>query len=256
MAKAFSPERRVASLVDRLRIWVSITCSTPSPAPRTYTGFLAQSLARSARVMTTAPPASVTRQMFKTLKGQTTGRESSTSCTVIGSRFLALGLRAAHLRVDTATCAHCSRVVPYSCMWRVVMRPNMVGAPPKPYGVPNGIVDGLHVQAQLALVGQRAELVALVDPDDAGGAGELSHPGEVDHRAPPAGWNMGRLISSVSFSKTTSTGMSHVIAFGSGTTLTRLVMSRVPSSSSTMARVTGGFTLKALFRIWWAISNE
>ena len=137
MAKAFSPERRVASLVDRLRIWVSITCSTPSPAPRTYTGFLAQSLARSARVMTTAPPASVTRQMFKTLKGQTTGRESSTSCTVIGSRFLALGLRAAHLRVDTATCAHCSRVVPYSCMWRVVMRPNMVGAPPKPYGVSN-----------------------------------------------------------------------------------------------------------------------
>src|SRR5216117_3373187 len=137
MAKVFSPERRVASLVDRLRIWVSITCSTPSPAPRTYTGFLAQSLARSARVMTTAPPASVTRQMFKTLKGQTTGRESSTSCTVIGSRFLALGLRAAHLRVDTATCAHCSRVVPYSCMWRVVMRPNMVGAPPKPYGVSN-----------------------------------------------------------------------------------------------------------------------
>jgi len=67
---------------------------------------------------------------------------------------------------------------------------------------------------------------------------------------------MGRLISSVSFSKTTSTGMSHVIAFGSGATLTRLVMSRGPSSSSTMARMTGGFTLKALFRIWWAISNE
>ena len=86
-------------------------------------GFFAVSFARSARVSTTAPPASVTRQMFSTLNGQMTGRESSTSFTVIGSRFLALGLSAAHLRVETATCAHCSSVVPYSCMWRVVMRP-------------------------------------------------------------------------------------------------------------------------------------
>ncbi len=35
MAKAFSPETRVASLNVRLRIWVRLTCSAPSPAPRT-----------------------------------------------------------------------------------------------------------------------------------------------------------------------------------------------------------------------------
>ena len=57
------------------------------------------------------------------LNGHTTGRESSTSFTVRGSRLRAFGLSAAHLRVDTATCAHCSSVVPYSCMCRVVMSP-------------------------------------------------------------------------------------------------------------------------------------
>jgi hypothetical protein len=70
--------------------------------------------------------------MFRMLNGHTTGRESRTSFTVRGSRFRAFGLRAAHLRVDTATWAHCSSVVPYSCMWRVVIRPKYVGAPPKP----------------------------------------------------------------------------------------------------------------------------
>src|SRR5688572_32374872 len=49
------------------------------------------------------------------------------SATVKGSRYMAFGFRAAHARVDTATCAHCSSVVPYSCMCRVVMRPNQVG---------------------------------------------------------------------------------------------------------------------------------
>ncbi|PYN10492.1 MAG: hypothetical protein DME05_27300 [Candidatus Rokuibacteriota bacterium] len=84
---------------------------------------MAQSFARSARVRTTAPPASVTRQMLRMLNGQTTGRESSTSFTVSGSRLRAFGFSAAHLRVETATCAHCSSVVPCSCMWRVVIRP-------------------------------------------------------------------------------------------------------------------------------------
>src|SRR5256712_13622263 len=43
----------------------------------------------------------------------------------------------AHLRVDTATCAHCSRVVPYTCMWRAVIMPKSVGAPPNPKGASN-----------------------------------------------------------------------------------------------------------------------
>ncbi|CAM5263891.1 hypothetical protein STANM309S_06345 [Streptomyces tanashiensis] len=36
----------------------------------------------------------------------------------IGSRNIASGLSAAFARVRTATSASCSRVVPYSCMWR------------------------------------------------------------------------------------------------------------------------------------------
>jgi len=61
--------------------------------------------------------------MLSRLNGYETGRELSTSATVIGSRKRALGFRAAHFRVDTATCAHCSSVVPWSCMWRVVIMP-------------------------------------------------------------------------------------------------------------------------------------
>src|SRR5438034_411350 len=49
MRNAFSPAIRVASLKVRSFIWVSITCSVDSPMPRTYTGFLAQSFARSDR---------------------------------------------------------------------------------------------------------------------------------------------------------------------------------------------------------------
>src|SRR5438034_5829135 len=55
----------------------------------------------------------------------------------MASRRSAFGLSMAHLRVDTATCAHCSSVVPYTCMWRVVIMPKSVGAPPKPKGASN-----------------------------------------------------------------------------------------------------------------------
>src|SRR5438034_1314796 len=44
----------------------------------------------------------------------------------MGSRRSAFGLSAAHLRVATATCAHCSSVVPYTCMCRVVIMPKSV----------------------------------------------------------------------------------------------------------------------------------
>src|SRR4029077_6048078 len=84
----------------------------------------------------------------------------------------------------------------------------------------------------------------------------LSQPRQLAHRAPPAGRNIGKLISSVSFSKQTSTGMSQRICLGSGAMPTRLLRSRGPSSSSTIASTTGVFTLNALFRIWCAISNE
>src|SRR5262249_32302369 len=44
MGKALAPDFLVASLKVRFFIWVRLTCSVASPAPRTYTGFLAQSL--------------------------------------------------------------------------------------------------------------------------------------------------------------------------------------------------------------------
>src|SRR5262249_14118200 len=106
--------------------------------------------------------------------------------------------------------------------------------------VPHGVPDGFHVQGELALVGERAGLVAFVDADDAGGVPELFH------AAPPTGWNSGRVISSVSLWKTTSTGMSQRIRFGSGSMPIRLDIRRGPSSSSTSASTYGGLTLKAL----------
>ena len=69
MANARSPEMRVASLNVSFFICVTLTCSVPSPMPRTHTGFFAQSRARSGRVSTTAPPASVTRQMLSSVNG-------------------------------------------------------------------------------------------------------------------------------------------------------------------------------------------
>src|ERR671936_244558 len=45
-------------------------------------------------------------------------REFSTSWTVIGSRNIAFGFRAAQARVATAISANCSLVVPYCAMWR------------------------------------------------------------------------------------------------------------------------------------------
>ena len=62
------------------------------------------------------------------------GRELSTSSILIGSRNMALGFRAAHLRVATAISASCSEVVPYWCMWRV----QAIAYEPAGRGSPNG----------------------------------------------------------------------------------------------------------------------
>src|SRR6266498_2679008 len=110
-------------------------------------------------------------------------------------------------------------------------------------GVPHGIPHGFHVQRQLALVRQRAQLVALVHAHDADGVAELFH------RVPPTGRKSGSVISSVCFSKTTSTGMSQRIFFGSGSMPIRLDIMRGPSSSSTMASTKGGLTLNALLKL-------
>ena len=50
--------------------------------------------------------------------------------------------------------------------------------------------------------------------------------------------------------------MSHVIAFGSGSTLMRFDIMRGPSSSWTMASTYGGLIFHAFWKAWCAISKE
>ena len=69
-------------------------------------------------------------------------------------------------------------------------------------GVPHGVGDGLEVQGELALPGQRADLVRLVHAHDAGGVGERAQlRGGLRRGAHRAllGWNKGSVTSSVSF---------------------------------------------------------
>src|SRR5689334_2679869 len=109
--------------------------------------------------------------------------------------------------------------------------------------IAHGVGHGLDVQRELALVGQRAHLIGFVDTDDARDVGELAKVGHGAHRT---GWNSGSVTSSVSLEKTTSTGMSHVIFVGSGSTLMRFDSMRGPSASSTIARTYGVGILNAL----------
>ena len=123
--------RRDAGLGERLRpadrgrrcascrpcAWIE-WCVVPPAAPRTYTGRCARSRARSSVVrMMQQPPSEITQQS-SLCSGSATSFEPSTSSTVIGSRYIAFGLRAACSRVCTEIDASCSGVVPYSCMCR------------------------------------------------------------------------------------------------------------------------------------------
>lgn len=95
-----------------------VVCETCSPEPSTHTGGFAQSRTRSSATSSTAAPPSERMQQCSFVKGSAIIGPSSTSSTVIGSRNMAPGLRDAFARAWTATWASCSRVVPYSCMWR------------------------------------------------------------------------------------------------------------------------------------------
>ena len=100
-------------------------CECASPAPSSTTGGRRSARARSVRVTTSAPPPSVTRQQSRTVSGELTIRLPSTSSMLSGSRANASGCRRAHARAATATSASCSRVVPYSCMWRAAASANI-----------------------------------------------------------------------------------------------------------------------------------
>src|SRR5947209_2982620 len=99
-------------------------------------------------------------------------------------------------------------------------------------GVVDGVGDRLEVERELALPREVADLVALVRADDADRIGERV---QISHGGHRPGSNSGSVTSSVSFENTTRTGMSHLMARGSGSTLTRFDIRRGPSASSTMA---------------------
>ncbi len=65
--------------------------------------------------MNAAPPSEMMEQSYL-VRGSAMTRELITSSTVRGSLFIAFSLRAACLRMVTATAARCSRVAPKS--WR------------------------------------------------------------------------------------------------------------------------------------------
>src|SRR5262245_65169502 len=103
-------------------------------------------------------------------------------------------------------------------------------------GVADRVGDRLQMQGELAGVRQGADLVALVHPHDARAVAELALPlDDRGHGAHRLGWNSGKVISSLTLVNTTSTGMSHLIAFGDGATLLRVDIIRGPSSSCTLA---------------------
>jgi hypothetical protein len=77
---------------------------------------LARSRARSALVITNAPPPSVTRHESSRCKGEHWIGDASTSSTVSGSWNRARGFIVAHSLVLTAMLANCSDVVPYTAM--------------------------------------------------------------------------------------------------------------------------------------------
>src|SRR2546429_278661 len=231
MRNAFSPARCVASLNVRSRIWVSMTCSVASPTPRTYTGFLAQSLARSARVSTTAPRAHTDARAARLAVRD--DRDVAEAVVEGGQRVPDLD--------DEGAPAHGSAIhIARSDAERLAEQRGRVLAGGEDAvhvgdlepGVADGVGDRLEVERELALPGEVADLVALVRADDADRIGERF---QISHGGHRTGSNSGSVAPSVSFENTTRTGMSHVMAWGSGSMLTRFDIRRGPSASSTMA---------------------
>src|SRR6202011_3981859 len=102
--------------------------------------------------------------------------------------------------------------------------------------VADRVRDRFQVERELAHVRQGADLIALVHAHDAGDVAQFPLPvGHGGHRAHRLGWNSGRVTSSLTLVNTTSTGMSHRIALGEGSTLMRFDIRRGPSSSCTIA---------------------
>jgi hypothetical protein len=124
---AVGPGPRVRGGRDRkVRHLAYVAVPVGLAGPQQVDGGSLRSLALSDLVTIAAPPPSVTRQQSRTLRGEETMREESTSSTVRSSRMNAFGLSFAHPLAATATSASCPRVVPYSCMWRDAARAYML----------------------------------------------------------------------------------------------------------------------------------
>ena len=86
------------------------------------------------------PPSEITQQS-SLCSGSATSRDDITSSTVIGSRYIAFGLRPACSRVCTAIDASCSGLVPYWCMCRcaaIAYAPTSVSPVGNSYDIGNG----------------------------------------------------------------------------------------------------------------------
>ena len=162
-------------------------CVLPPAAPRTYTGRCARSRARSSVVrMRQQPPSEITQQS-SLCSGSATSFDDSTSSTVIGSRYIAFGLRVACSRVCTAIDASCSGLVPYSCMWRcaaIAYAPTSVS----PVGNSYDIASGSAIPPPRpppppvpSVRPERRQLVVAVDDRDRVGVAVLDRPVRV-HR--------------------------------------------------------------------------
>ncbi len=102
--------------------------------------------------------------------------------------------------------------------------------------VADRVGDRLQVQRELARVREGPDLVALVHAHDARHVAQLPLPLVYGrHGAHRRGWKSGKVTSSLTLVKTTSTGMSHRMALGEGSTLIRFDIMRGPSSSCTIA---------------------
>src|SRR5438132_5336709 len=89
--KASAPERTQGDTVKSSHSLI-VVWERASPVPRTQTGSLAESRARSSAASTTAPPPSERMQHCSLVKGSAIMRELTTSSIVIGYAVVGLGV--------------------------------------------------------------------------------------------------------------------------------------------------------------------
>src|SRR2546429_662405 len=155
MRKALSPAIRVASLKVRSFICVRLTCSVPSPKPRTYTGRFA--------VRDDSDVAQAVVQRGHRVADHDDERAAADGGAIDVARRDPERLADGGGRVLTRS-------------------KDAVDVRNFQSSITDSICHCVHVEAELALVRKGAHLVGFVDADDAGGVGEIP---EIRQRAHP-----------------------------------------------------------------------